>query len=86
MTRVTTHKVKVLSSDGSQLLPTISDLTCSMPLYAVCHGNMFFISFPKARSVNVFSENGVFLYSIGNSPESGGGQLIMSFPAGLACS
>ena len=40
----------------------------------------FFISYPTARSVKVFSENGVFLYSIGNSPESGGGQL--SFPTG----
>ena len=65
----------MLSSDGSQLLLTISDLTCSMPFNALCYGNMFFISSPKARSVKVFRENGVFLYSIGNSPESDGGQL-----------
>ena len=82
MTRVTTHTVKMLSSDGSQLLLTISDLTCSMPFNALCYGNMFFISSPKAHSVKVFRENGVFFYSICNSPESDGGQV--SFPVGLA--
>lgn len=53
-----------------------------MPFNALCYGNMFFISSPKEHSVKVFRENGVFLYSICNSPESDGGQV--SFPVGLA--
>ena len=41
-------------------------LNCRIKFYLKT--NNAFISSPKARSVKVFRENGVFLYSIGNSP------------------
>ena len=47
--------VKVLSSDGSQLLLAIRDPNRAIPCNAVCHQNMFYISYPKAGNVNVFS-------------------------------
>ena len=61
--------VKVLSSDGSQLLLTIacSDPYRLSPRYAVCHENSFFVSYYNANNVYVFNDNGAFLYSIGNS-------------------
>ena len=73
--------VKVLSSDGLRLLLTISDPDRVTPWYAVCHQNMFFVSYPESSIVKVFSENGVFLYNIGPS-ESGDGHL--SSPVGFA--
>ena len=75
------HTVKVLSSDGSQLLIAIRDPNRAIPCNAVCHQNMFYISYPKAGNVKVFSKDGVLLYSIGTS-ESGVRHL--SFPAGIA--
>ena len=68
------NTVKVLSSDGAQLLHTISAPDRALPLYAVCHQNMFFVCYPLAQGVKVFNEDGVFLYSIG-TPGSGDGQL-----------
>ena len=59
--------VKVLSSDGSQLLLTISDPDRRTPRFAVCHQNSIFVSYYNANSVYVFKDNGVFLYSIGTS-------------------
>ena len=75
------HTVKVLSSDGSQLLLAIRDPNRAIPCNAVCHQNMFYISYPKAGNVKVFSKDGVLLYSICTS-ESGVRHL--SFPAGIA--
>ena len=71
--------VKVLSSDGSQLLLTINDPDDAISRYALCHQDMFFVS--SKTGVKVFSKDGVFLYNIGNS-ESGEGQL--KSPVGLA--
>lgn len=75
------HAVKILSSDGSQLLLTISDPDSTCPWLSVCHQNMFFVSYPVAGCVKVFSEDGGFLRSIGMS-ESYDGQLTL--PLGLA--
>ena len=75
------NAVNVLSSDGLRLLLTISDPDRVTPWYAVCHQNMFFVSYPESSIVKVFSENGVFLYNIGPS-ESGDGHL--SCPVGFA--
>ena len=75
------HTVKVLSSDGSQLLLAIRDPNRAIPCNALCHQNMFYISYPKAGNVKLFSKDGVLLYSIGTS-ESGVRHL--SFPAGMA--
>ena len=61
------YTVKVLSSDGSQLLLTISDPDHRTPRYAVCHQNRIFVSYYDANNVYVFNDNGVFLYSIGTS-------------------
>ena len=66
--------VKVLSSDGSQLLLTISDPEGRLPSCAMCHQNRFFVSYIDANNVYVFNDNGVFLYSIGTS-ETGDEQL-----------
>ena len=71
--------VKVLSSDGSQLLLTINDPDDAISRYALCHQDMFFVS--SKTGVKVFSKDGVFLYNIGNS-ESGEGEL--KSPVGLA--
>ena len=74
--------VKVLSSDGLELLLSICDPERAIPCYALHHQNMIFVSYSWAHCVlKVFSENGVFLYSIGTL-ESGDGQL--STPVGLA--
>ena len=60
--------VKVLSSDGSQLLLTIRESANNLPRHAVCHQKMIFVSYYLAGVVKVFSEkDGVFLYSIGIS-------------------
>ena len=76
--------VKVLSSDGSQLLLTIADRHRRHIWYAVCHQNIFFISYLTAGNVEVFSEDGVFLYSIGTSESGNQGNAQLSFPACLA--
>ena len=62
------HTVKVLSSDGSQLLLTIRESANALPRHALCHQKMIFVSYYLAGIVKVFSEkDGVFLYSIGVS-------------------
>ena len=70
------HTVKVLSSDGSQLLLTIRESANVLPRHAISHQKMIFVSCYLAGVVKVFSEkDGVFLYSIGVSN--------LSTPAGL---
>ena len=62
------HTVKVLSSDGPQLLLTIRESANALPRHALCHQKMIFVSYYLAGIVKVFSEkDGVFLYSIGVS-------------------
>ena len=62
------HTVKVLSSDGSQLLLTIRESANALPRHAVCHQKMIFVSYYLAGIVKVFSDkDGVFLYSVGIS-------------------
>ena len=71
--------VKVLSSDGAKLLLTINDPDGAISRCALCHQDMFFVSYQTG--VKVFSKDGVFLYNIGNS-ETGEGPL--KSPVGLA--
>ena len=76
------YSVKVLSPDGTELLQSFSAPDCgASPLFAVCHQDMFFVSYVWARCVKVFSKEGVFLYDI-DSEGSGDGQL--NQPDGLA--
>ena len=62
------------------MLLTISDPVRAWPWYAVCHQDMFAVSYLGAITVKVFSKDGAFVCSIGTAG-SGDGQL--SFPAGL---
>ena len=73
--------VKVLSSDGSQLLLTISNPDRRLPRCAMCHQNRFFVSYIDANNVYVFNDNGVFLYSIGSSET---GDELLNSPVSLA--
>ena len=74
--------IKVLSPDGTELVQSFSVSDChESPWIAVCHQNMFFVSYPLARVVKVFSKEGKFLYDIGNE-KPGNGHL--SKPLGLA--
>ena len=75
------NTVKGLTPDGLQLLLTISDPDRACPWNAVCHQDIFVVSYGWENNVNVFSKDGVFVYSIGTSG-SGDGQL--SFPVGLS--
>ena len=67
-------KIKVLSSDGAELLQSFSTLdfntVCGFVFY---HHDMFFVSYPVVHCVKVFNKQGVFLYNIG-SEGSGKGQ------------
>ena len=73
--------VKVLSSDGSQLLLTISDPDGRLPRCAMCHQNRFFVSYIDANNVYVFNDEGVFRYSIGTSET---GDELLNSPVSLA--
>ena len=62
--------VKVLSSDGTQLLLTITDPDSETPCYAVCCQNKFFVSYYEAGNVKVFSKDREFPSSIGTPDPS----------------
>ena len=69
--------VKVLTPDGTQLLHTIIDPDHACPWYAIYHQadqNVFVVSYYNPNNVKVFSDDGVFLHSVG-TPGSGDGQL-----------
>ena len=73
--------IKVLSSDGAELLQSFSAPdSYIIPGCVFYHHDMFFLSYPFAHCVKVFSKEGVFLYNIG-SEGSGEGQL--KYPRGL---
>ena len=68
-------KIKILSSDGAELLQSFSDPDSNTtPGFVFYHHDMFFVSYPWADCVKVYNKAGVFLYDIG-SEESGEGQL-----------
>ena len=74
--------VKVLSPDGKELLQSFSAPDCDdYPWEAICHQDKFFVSYPAARCVKTFNNDGNFLYDIGNE-NACEGQL--SEPHGLA--
>ena len=60
------NKIKVLSADGKDLLQSFSAPGCDLdPWCAVYHHDTFFVSYPDANCVKVFSSAGVYLYDIG---------------------
>ena len=68
------RKIKVLSSDGAELLQSfIAQVSNSGPGCVFYHHDMFFVSHPFTHCVKVFNKEGVFLYNIG-SEGSGKGQ------------
>ena len=74
--------VKVLSPDGTELLQSFSAPDCDgSPWKAVCHQDMFFVSYPEARCVKTFNKDGDFLYDIGKEDAREGH---LSQPRGLA--
>ena len=74
--------IKVLSPDGVELLQSFSAPDCDeCPWIAVCHEDMFFVSYPSAHCVKVFNKEGESLHDIGRK-NSGNGKL--SKPLGLA--
>ena len=63
--------IKVLSPDGTDLLQSFSASDCDeSPWIAVCHQDMFFMSYPSAHCVEVFNKEGEFLYDIGRDISS----------------
>ena len=68
------RKIKILSSDGAELLQSFSapDFN-TIPGFVFYHHDMFFVSYPEVHYVKVFNKEGVFLYNIG-SEGSGEGQ------------
>ena len=75
------RSVKVLSPDGTELLQSFSAPDCDdSPWEAVCHQDMFFVSYPEAGCIKKFNNVGDFLYDIGDE-KSGKKQL--SKPRGL---
>ena len=73
--------IKVLSPEGTELVQSFSASDCDeSPWVGVCHQEMFFVSYPSAHVVKVFSKEGKFLCDIG-SERSGDGRL--SKPLGL---
>lgn len=74
--------VKVLSPDGTELLQSFrAPDSEDSPWEAVCHQDMFFVSYPTATCVKTFNKEGDFLYDIGKE-NRGEGRL--SKPRGLA--
>ena len=68
-------KIKVLSSDGAELLQSFSVQYCDhRPNYVFYHQEKFFVSYPTADCVKVFNKQGLFLFTIG-SKGCGEGQL-----------
>ena len=69
------RKIKVLSSEGTELLQSFSAPDCNIvPVWLFYHHDMFFVSYPEVHYVKVFNKEGVFLHNIG-SKGSGTGQL-----------
>ena len=76
------RKIKVLSTDGAELLQSFSDPDChTAPSCVLYHHDMFFVSYMTANCVKVFSKEGAFLHNIG-SEDSDGEQF--KYPLGLA--
>ena len=68
-------KIKVLSSDGAQLLQSFSaPYYDDIPSCVFCHQEKVFVSYPNANCVKVFNMEGLFLFTI-SSKGSGEGQL-----------
>ena len=75
------NKIKFISPDGKDLLQSFSAPGCDvLPWFAVYHQDTFFVSYPKAHCVKVFSNTGLYQYDIG-CEGSGDGQLM--YPSGL---
>ena len=68
-------KIKLLSSDGAQLLQSFSaPYYDDIPSCVFCHQEKVFVSYSNANCVKVFNMEGLFLFTI-SSKGSGEGQL-----------
>ena len=71
--------IKVLSSDGTELLKSFAAPDCTAsPECSICYQDRLYVSYPEAHSVKVFSKEGAFLHDIGCD-----GSVQLGSPAGL---
>lgn len=81
-------KIKVLSSDGTEMLRSFSALDCgTSPEFAICHQNKIFVSYFEANCVKVFSMEGQLAFNIGNISKnmaSRGRDGVLNGPLGLS--
>ena len=67
ITEEANNKIKVLSSDGNDLLLSFVAPNCdTIPHCAVYYLDKFYVSYPKAHCVKVFDKTGMYLHYIGN--------------------
>ena len=75
------NKIKVLSHDGNHMLVSMTAPYCDKyPKCAVYHKKKFYVSYPGAHCVKVFSRKGMYLHDIG-CEGSNDGQF--NYPVGL---
>ena len=61
------NEIKVLSSDGNDLLLSFVAPNCdTIPQCAVYYLDKFYVSYPQAHCVKVFDKTGMYLHDIGN--------------------
>ena len=66
ITDLESKEVKILSSDGNDLLLSFTAPDCDKhPTYAVYHQDKFYVSYPAVNCIKVFEKTGVYLHDIG---------------------
>ena len=81
ITDIANNEIKVLSSDGNDLLLSFVAPYCDKyPKFAVYYLDKFYVSYPQAHCVKVFDKTGIYLHDIG-CEESNVGQFLC--PVGL---
>ena len=66
ITEETNKEVKILSSDGNNLLLSFTAPDCDKhPKCAVYHQNKFYVSYSAVQCIKVFDKTGVYLHDIG---------------------
>ncbi|XP_015765563.1 PREDICTED: E3 ubiquitin-protein ligase TRIM71-like [Acropora digitifera] len=81
ITNKVNNKIKVLTSDGNDLLLSFVAPNCDKyPKCAVYYLDKFYVSYPEAHCVKVFDKRGVFLHDIGCKGSNDGR---FNYPVGL---
>ena len=66
ITDIANNEIKVLSSDGNDLLLSFVAPNCDKyPKCAVYYLDKFYVSYPQAHCVKVFDKTGIYLHDIG---------------------